>query len=119
MGPRLPSAMTPIRAATKPAKERITDHVTKTVEASLDATALPRPPLYAGGPFSKTSAPSASVIQGCLLRLQMCRVGRSQDVSSSVPARTRIRPSLAGPAIQEPHSGQTHRVLVRPLSASR
>jgi hypothetical protein len=46
-------------------------------------------------------------------------VGRSQDVSSSVPARTRIRPSLAGPAIQEPHSGQTHRVLVRPLSASR
>ena len=31
----------------------VTDHVTKAV--SLDATALPRPPLYAGGCFSKTS----------------------------------------------------------------
>ena len=81
--------MPPIGAATKPAKERITDHVTKTVEASLDATALPRPPLYAGGCFSKTSSPSANVIQDCLLRVQMCRVGRNQDVSSSVPALTR------------------------------
>lgn len=74
---------------------------------------------HAGGPFSKISSPSADVIQGCLRLAQMCRVVRSQDVSSSVPARTRISPSLAGPAIQEPHSGQTHRVLVRPLSARR
>ena len=74
---------------------------------------------YAGGPFSKTSSPSANVIHGCFRLAQMCRVGRSQDVSSRVPARTRITPSRAGPAIQEPHSGQTHRVLVRPLSARR
>src|SRR5947209_4063057 len=49
----------------------------------------------------------------------MCRVGRSQDVSSSVPARTRIPPSRAGPAIHDPQSGQTQRVVVRPLSARR
>jgi hypothetical protein len=49
----------------------------------------------------------------------MCRVGRSHDVSSSVPARTRTIPSLGGPEIQDPHSGQTHRVLSRPLSAMR
>jgi hypothetical protein len=45
--------------------------------------------------------------------------GRSHDVSSSVPALTRIRPSLAGPAIHDPQSGQTHRILVLPLSAMR
>ena len=28
-------------------------------------------------------------------------------------------PSLGGPEIQDPHSGQTHRVLSRPLSAVR
>ena len=55
----------------------------------------------------------------CLLRVQMCRVGRSHELSSSVPARTRITPSRAGPAIHEPHSGQTHRMLVLPLSARR
>src|ERR1700722_16291740 len=74
---------------------------------------------YAGGAFSKASSPSAKVIQGCLLRVQICRVGRSQDVSSSVPARTRATPSLGGLATQDPHSGQTPRVLVRPLSAKR
>ena len=59
------------------------------------------------------------MIHGCLLRVQMCRVGRSHDVSSRVPARTRISPSLGGLATEEPHSGQTHRVFVRPLSARR
>src|SRR4051812_16158776 len=74
---------------------------------------------YAGGAFSKTSSPSAKVIQGCLLRVQICRVGRSQEVSSSVPARTRTTPSRAGPEIHDPQSGQTHRVLILPLSARR
>jgi hypothetical protein len=59
------------------------------------------------------------MIQGCLLRVHICRVGRSHDVSSSVPARTRTRPSLGRPQIQEPHSGHTNRVLIRPLSAVR
>jgi hypothetical protein len=49
----------------------------------------------------------------------MCRVGRNHDLSSSVPARTRITPSLGGPVTQVEHSGQTHRVFVRPLSAVR
>ena len=34
---------------------------------------------------SKTSSPSGSVTQGCLLRVHMCLVGRSQDVSSPLP----------------------------------
>ena len=48
---------------------------------------------HAGGSPSKISSPSAKVIQGCLLRVQIWRVGRSHDVSSNVPARTRITPS--------------------------
>jgi hypothetical protein len=61
------------------------------------------------------------MIQGCLLRVQKCMVGRSQDVSSSVPARTRRKPlsELDAPQTQEPHSGQTHRVTTPPLSAVR
>ena len=42
---------------------------------------------YAGGPFSKVSSPSPKTTQGCLLRVQICRVGLSHEVSSSVPAR--------------------------------
>ena len=58
---------------------------------------------------------------GLTLRVQKCAVGRSQDVSSSVPARTRRKPSseLDAPQTQEPHSGQTHRVTTPPLSAVR
>jgi hypothetical protein len=74
---------------------------------------------YAGGAVSNISSPSANATHGCLLRVQMCRVGRSHDVSSSVPALTRMTPSRAGPAIHDPQSGQTHRMLVLPLSARR
>jgi len=49
----------------------------------------------------------------------MCLVGRSQEVSSRVPARTRTKPPLGVPQTQEPHSGHTKRVLTRPLSAVR
>ena len=56
---------------------------------------------------------------GCLLRVQICLVGRNQEVSSSVPARTRITPSLGMPQTQAPHSRHTNRVLTRPLSAVR
>jgi hypothetical protein len=69
------------------------------------------PRFQAGGSLSNTSSPSAKMTHGCFLLAQMCLVGRSQDVSSRVPALTRISPSSAGPAIQEPHSGQTHRVI--------
>ena len=51
------------------------------------------------------------MIQGCLLRTQKCLVGRSHEVSSKVPARTRCRPSPGLPVLksQQPHSGQTRR----------
>ena len=39
--------------------------------------------------------------------------------ASSVPARTRATPSLGGLQTQDPHSGQTHLMLARPLSAVR
>src|SRR6516162_11548498 len=59
------------------------------------------------------------MIQGCLLRTQKCLVGRSHEVSSKVPARTRCRPSPGLPVLksQQPHSGQTRRTVTRPLSA--
>ena len=49
-------------------------------------------------------------LQGCLLRVQKCTVGRSQEVSSKVPART-LRNGLVDLPLQihEPHSGHTHR----------
>ena len=70
--------------------------------------------------FNLGLVPSGSVIQGCLLRVQKCAVGRSQSVSSSVPARTRRKPSseLDAPQTQEPHSGQTHPVTTPPLRGS-
>jgi hypothetical protein len=51
---------------------------------------------------------SGSSIQGCLLRVQKCVAGRSQEVSSKVPARTMRNP--LGSAIQ---------VLRRCISMSR
>ena len=57
---------------------------------------------------------------GCLLRVQKCTVGRSQEMSSRVPARTRgAEPNAGAPQIHEPHCGQTQRVVTRPLSAVR
>jgi hypothetical protein len=35
----------------------------------------------AAGCVSKISSPSGNMIQGCLLRVQKCAVGRSQEVS--------------------------------------
>jgi hypothetical protein len=60
-----------------------------------------------------TSSPSGITTHGCLLLPQICRVGRSQEVSSSVPPRTRYSPSLGKLVIQDPHSGQTSRVLIK------
>jgi hypothetical protein len=68
---------------------------------------------------SKISSPSGSMTQGCFLRVHMRLVGRSQEVLSNVPPRTRATPSLVSPQIQEPHSGQTSLVFTRPLSAVR
>src|ERR1700751_4470789 len=66
---------------------------------------------------------SGNTIHGCLFRVQKCAAGRSQEVSSKVPART-VRyafgfadPGFAPLHIHEPHSGHTHRVKLRPLSA--
>jgi hypothetical protein len=57
--------------------------------------------------------------QGCLLRVQKCTVGRSQDVSSKVPPRTFsiVEPGRGAAQTHEPHSAQSHRVITRPLSA--
>ena len=77
------------------------------------------------GCVSKRVSPSGSVTQGCALRVQKCTLGRSQEVSSSVPARTATKPpggavpGLAPLQIQVPHPAQTQRVTVRPLSAAR
>ena len=77
------------------------------------------------GCVSKRVPPSGSATQGCALRVQKCAVGRSQEVSSSVPARTATKvpggavPGFAPLQIHVPHSPQTHRVTVRPLSAVR
>jgi len=57
--------------------------------------------------------------QGCFLRVHTWSVGRTHEVSSSVPPLTRTTPSLGIPQIQEPHSGQTSLVFTRPLSAVR
>ena len=75
-------------------------------------------PSRSAGCVSKLRLPSGSAIQGCLLRVQKCAVGRSQEVSSKVPARTFAEPGLGALLqIHEPHCGQTQRVITRPLSA--
>jgi hypothetical protein len=73
------------------------------------------------GCVSKLRLPSGSPTQGCLLRVQKCTVGRSQEVSSRVPPRTlrTVEPGLGPAQTHEPHSGQTQRVVTRPLSAVR
>jgi hypothetical protein len=76
------------------------------------------------GCVSKLRLPSGNVTQACLLRVQKCTVGRNQDLSSSVPARTvrnvpgDAEPGFAPLQIYVLHSGQIHRALVRPLSAA-
>jgi len=73
------------------------------------------------GCVAKLWSPSGSVIQGCLLRVHRCTVGRNHEVSSSVPARTvrTAAPGLGVPLIHEPHSGQSQRVRRDPLSVVR
>jgi len=78
------------------------------------------------GCVSNLRSPSGSTIHGCALRVQKCSVGRSHEVSSSVPACTMQR-SLgdgfecgSGPLQNHvPHSGQNHLIEARPLSAVR
>jgi hypothetical protein len=85
--------------------------------APADAQKAP----MSAGCVSKLRSPSGSMIQGCLLRIHRCTVGRSHDVSSSVPART-VRtgaPGLGVPLIHEPQSGQSQRIVTRPLSVVR
>jgi hypothetical protein len=55
---------------------------------------------------SKISSPSGNSTQGCLFRVQTCVVGRSHDVSSSVPPRTiRWLPGGSLPNLGPPHLG--------------
>src|SRR5580698_7593601 len=68
---------------------------------------------------SNSSSPSRNVTQGCLLRVHICRVGRSHDVSSRLPARTRTTPPRGWLYTQHPQSGHMNRVLSRPLSGTR
>src|SRR5437762_13230643 len=77
-----------------------------------------RNPSRSAGCVSKLRSPSGSATQGCLLRVQKCTVGRSQEVSSSVPACTRsAEPGVGAPQIHEPHCWQIQTVFTRPLSA--
>ena len=80
--------------------------------------------LHHGSPagcVSKFRPPSGSGTHGCLLRVQMCTVGRSQDVSSRLPPRTlrTVVPGLGAEQTHDPHSGQTQRVDTRPLPVVR
>ena len=82
---------------------------------------MPQKVPMSAGCVSKLRSPTGSAIQGCLLRVHKCIVGRNQDVSSSVPART-VRtevPGFGAPLIQEPQSGQSQRIVTRPLSVVR
>src|SRR5215469_4284805 len=73
------------------------------------------------GCVSNCRSPAGSVIHGCLLRVQICAVGPSHDVSSNEPARTpRNAPATFGaPVMHDPQSEQTQRGYTRPLSAVR
>jgi hypothetical protein len=75
-------------------------------------------PAKSSGCVSKQRSPSGSVIHGCLLRVQICAVGFSHEVSSNVPARTErnIPPNLGLAVSHEPQSRHIHRVDTRPLS---
>src|SRR5712671_6215031 len=88
---------------------------------ALGVVPVAKNPVKSAGCVSKRWLPSGSTTQGCALRVQKCTVGRSQEVSSSVPARTvRIaEPALGAAQIHEPHSGQTQRVATRPVSVVR
>jgi hypothetical protein len=48
------------------------------------------------GCVSNLWSPSGNTTHGCALRVQKCTVGRSQDVSSSVPAQVRYRSRCRG-----------------------
>src|SRR5215468_9726500 len=74
-----------------------------------------------GGCVSKFRPSSGSRTHGCLLRVQMCTVGRSQEVSSSVPPRTfrTVALGLGAEQTHTPQSGQTQRVDTRPLPVVR
>ena len=74
-----------------------------------------------GGCVSKFRPPSGIGTQGCLLRVQMCAVGRSQEVSSRVPPRTlrTVEPGRGAVQTHTPHSGHTQRVDTRPLPVVR
>jgi len=78
-------------------------------------------PIISAGWVSKLRSASGNATQGCLLRVQKCTVGRSQEVSSRVPPRTLriVDPGVGARQTHEPHSGQTQRVVTRPLSAVR
>ena len=77
------------------------------------------------GCVSKRVSPSGNMTHDCALRVQKWTVGRNEEVSSRVPARSATKlpggavPGLAPLQIQAPHSEQTHRSTVRPLSAGR
>ena len=74
-----------------------------------------------GGCLSKCRPSAGSRIQGCLLRVQMWAVGRSQEVSSKVPPRTlrTVEPGLGAVQIHTPHSAHIQRVDTRPLPVVR
>ena len=82
-------------------------------------------PIVSAGCVSNLCPSGGSTTQGCALRVQKCAVGRSQEVSSRVPAPTRRNAVGDGVPGFDPlqmivaHSGQIHRVAVRPLSVMR
>src|ERR1700720_2725390 len=74
-----------------------------------------------GGCVSKFRPSWGNSTQGCLLRVQMWAVGRSQEVSSRVPPRTlrTVEPGRGAVQTHMPHSGHIQRVDTRPLPVVR
>jgi hypothetical protein len=84
-----------------------------------------RNPIVSAGCVSNLCPSGGSTTQGCALRVQKCAVGRSQEVSSRVPACTRRNavgedsPGLDPLQMMVAHCGQIHLVAARPLSVVR
>ena len=74
---------------------------------------------YPGVARPCAGTPAGSSTQSCRLSQKMCRCGRTEEVSSSVPALTITSPGSSPISLRigEPQSGQNRRRTSRPLSA--
>ena len=77
------------------------DRVCKTITNPRTEKPVAPVPVVLGRLSLENFITLGQLTQGCFLRVHMCLVGRSQDVSSSAPPRTRTTPSLGRPQTQD------------------